>query len=97
MRPGVSIRGSRASAVSCQRQRASRCCSGSELAGGGPSVCCSSQERRQLAADQRHWQRRLEAIESELSSEPARIKASYEVVTHRLEPAGLVYLWPISG
>ena len=57
----------------------------------------SSQERRQLAADQRHWQRRLEAIESELSSEPARIKASYEVVTHRLEPAGLVYLWPISG
>jgi len=57
----------------------------------------SSQERRQLAADQRHWQRRLETIESELSSEPARIKASYEVVTHRLEPAGLVYLWPISG
>jgi superfamily II DNA or RNA helicase len=57
----------------------------------------SSQERRQLAADQRHWQRRLEAIEAELSSEPARIKASYEVVTHRLEPAGLVYLWPISG
>jgi SNF2 family DNA or RNA helicase len=57
----------------------------------------SSQERRQLAADQRHWQRRLETIESELSSEPARIKASYEVVTYRLEPAGLVYLWPISG
>jgi hypothetical protein len=57
----------------------------------------SSQERRQLAADQRHWQRRLEAIEAELSSEPARIKASYEVVAHRLEPAGLVYLWPISG
>jgi hypothetical protein len=57
----------------------------------------SSQERRQLAADQKHWQRRLEAIESELSSEPKRIEASYRVVTHRLEPAGLVYLWPISG
>ncbi|SBO42631.1 DISARM system SNF2-like helicase DrmD [Cyanobium sp. NIES-981] len=57
----------------------------------------SSQERRQLAADQKHWQRRLEAIEVELGSEPKRIKASYEVVTHRLEPAGLVYLWPISG
>jgi len=57
----------------------------------------SSQERRQLAADQKHWQRRLETIEAELSSEPKRIKASYEVVTHRLEPAGLVYLWPISG
>lgn len=57
----------------------------------------SSQERRQLASDQRHWARRLETIESELGSEPARIKASYAVVTHRLEPAGLVYLWPISG
>ena len=57
----------------------------------------SSQERRQLAADQKHWQRRLETIEAELSSEPQRIQASYEVVTHRLEPAGLVYLWPISG
>ncbi|AFY28441.1 DISARM system SNF2-like helicase DrmD [Cyanobium gracile] len=57
----------------------------------------SSQERRQLAADQRHWARRLETIEAELSSEPRRIQDSYRVVTHRLEPAGLVYLWPISG
>lgn len=57
----------------------------------------SSLERRQLAADQRHWQRRLEEIEGELSSDPRRIQASYEVITHRLEPAGLVYLWPISG
>ena len=57
----------------------------------------SSQERKQLAADQRHWVRRLETIEAELSSEPARIVDSYRVVTHRLEPAGLVYLWPISG
>ncbi|TGG80866.1 MAG: hypothetical protein ERJ69_05890 [Aphanocapsa feldmannii 288cV] len=57
----------------------------------------SSQERRQLSADQRHWERRLETIESELSSEPQRITDSYRVVTHRLEPAGLVYLWPISG
>lgn len=57
----------------------------------------SSQERKQLAADQRHWARRLETIEAELSSEPARIVDSYRVVTHRLEPGGLVYLWPISG
>lgn len=57
----------------------------------------SSQERKQLAADQRHWARRLETIEAELNSEPARIIDSYRVVTHRLEPAGLVYLWPISG
>ena len=57
----------------------------------------SSQERKQLAADQKHWQRRLEAIETELATEPKRIQESYRVITHRLEPAGLVYLWPISG
>jgi broad specificity phosphatase PhoE len=57
----------------------------------------SKQEERQLRADQKHWQRRLEVIEAELSSEPKRIVDSYRVVTHRLEPAGLVYLWPISG
>ena len=57
----------------------------------------SERERRQLASDQKHWQRRMETIKAELSSEPKRIEASYRVVTHRLEPAGLVYLWPISG
>jgi len=57
----------------------------------------SQQERRQLVADQKHWQRRLETIKHEPESEPQRIAASYGVVTHRLEPAGLVYLWPVSG
>ncbi len=57
----------------------------------------SERERRQLASDQKHWQRRLDTIDTELASEPKRIEASYRVVTHRLEPAGLVYLWPISG
>ena len=57
----------------------------------------TSQERKQLAADQKHWQRRLDAIEAELATEPKRIQESYRVITHRLEPAGLVYLWPISG
>ena len=57
----------------------------------------SERERRQLASDQKHWQRRLETIDTELASEPKRIEASYRVVTYRLEPAGLVYLWPISG
>ena len=57
----------------------------------------TTQERKQLAADQKHWQRRLETIEAELSSEPKRIQDSYRVITHRLEPAGLVYLWPFSG
>jgi superfamily II DNA or RNA helicase len=54
-------------------------------------------ERRQLRADRAHWRRRLERIERELEEEPARVRASYEVRARRLEPVGLVYLWPVSG
>ena len=57
----------------------------------------SKQERKQLAVDQRHWNKRLKMIENELNSEPQRIVESYKVVTHRLEPAGLVYLTPAGG
>ena len=54
-------------------------------------------ERRERDADRRHWQNRLERLESEIRNEPARIRASYNVHAHRLEPVGLVYLWPSSG
>lgn len=57
----------------------------------------SEREWRQLASEQQHWQRRLETTEAGLSSQPKRIEASYKMVSPRLEPAGLVYLWPISG
>jgi hypothetical protein len=32
-----------------------------------------------------------------VDEEPARILKSYEVQAHRVEPIGVVYLWPISG
>lgn len=54
-------------------------------------------ERREREADRRHWSARLTRIEQELGSEPQRLRASYEVSAHRLEPVGLVYLWPSSG
>jgi superfamily II DNA or RNA helicase len=54
-------------------------------------------ERRQLEADRRHWDRRLADIEIELEREPARIAKAYTVQAARLEPIGLVYLWPASG
>jgi hypothetical protein len=54
-------------------------------------------ERRERAADRRHWQARLARLETEIRDEPARIRAAYEVHAHRLEPVGLVYLWPPSG
>jgi hypothetical protein len=36
-------------------------------------------------------------LESEIRDEPERIRVSYNVHAHRLEPVGLVYLWPPSG
>jgi hypothetical protein len=54
-------------------------------------------ERRERQADRRHWQTRLARLETEIRDEPARIRASYGVHAHRLEPVGLVYLWPATG
>ncbi len=52
---------------------------------------------RQLNADRRKWGERLTLIDAEVTEEPARIRAAYEVKATRVEPAGLVYLWPVSG
>lgn len=54
-------------------------------------------ERKQAEADHRHWRRRMEELEKELTSEPARIRRSYEVRAHRVDPLGLLYLWPVTG
>jgi predicted nucleic acid-binding Zn-ribbon protein len=54
-------------------------------------------ERRQLEANKRYWSQRLIALEDELQSEPDRIRALYEVKAARIEPVGLVYLWPVTG
>ena len=54
-------------------------------------------ESRQLEADKRHWARRLTALDSEIVSEPARIREIYQVKAQRIEPIGLVYLWPVTG
>ena len=55
------------------------------------------QERRERTADRRHWQTRLARLETEIRDEPKRIGASYDVHAHRLEPVGMVYLWPATG
>ena len=54
-------------------------------------------ERRQMEADRRHWTYRLTRLDDELQTEPARVRDFYTVRAHRLEPVGLVYLWPITG
>jgi superfamily II DNA or RNA helicase len=55
------------------------------------------EETRQLEANRKHWQKRLADIEKELDREPERIRELYRVKATRLEPVGLVYLWPVTG
>jgi len=53
--------------------------------------------RRQLDANVRSWRGRLEQFRGELETEPQRIREHYEVRARRVEPLGLVYLWPESN
>ncbi|HRQ82572.1 MAG TPA: helicase-related protein, partial [Azospirillaceae bacterium] len=55
------------------------------------------EERRQKERERRRWDERLAEIERERATEPARVRDSYAPVAHRLEPVGLVYLWPASN
>lgn len=53
-------------------------------------------ERRQRKHDIKYWQDWLENVDGDLKREPARIHDFYSVRSHRIEPIGLVYLWPAS-
>jgi superfamily II DNA/RNA helicase len=55
------------------------------------------EEWRQLEANRRYWDKRLVALEHELDSEPQRIREQYDVKATRIEPVGLIYLWPVTG
>jgi len=48
----------------------------------------------QLARDRRHLERRLGRLAEELATEPGELKALYDIKLHRIEPVGLLYLWP---
>jgi len=54
-------------------------------------------EQRQRRNDRREWERRLARFAAEVEEEPRRIETSYVVRASRLEPVGIVYLWPASG
>jgi superfamily II DNA or RNA helicase len=54
-------------------------------------------EQRQLEANKRYWNKRLTMIEQELKTEPQRIADLYQVKATRIEPVGLIYLWPVTG
>ncbi len=54
----------------------------------------SEVERRQAAAERRAQEERLARLSQDREREPQRVREQYEVKARRLEPLGLVYLWP---
>jgi hypothetical protein len=55
-------------------------------------------EQMEQVAEDREWLAgRAKALELELASEPRELEASYDVVLERVEPVGLVYLWPTTS
>jgi hypothetical protein len=50
--------------------------------------------RRQVADNWRYWEQRLQSIDTDLEREPERIRRTFALQTHRVEPAGAIYLWP---
>lgn len=52
------------------------------------------EQREQRERDRKHIATRREALAVEAVEEPKAILASYEVLRRRVEPIGLVYLWP---
>jgi ERCC4-related helicase len=57
----------------------------------------NADEMRQIESDRRHWQVRVAELETEILSEPERIQQTYQIKAERIEPVGMVYLWPISS
>jgi hypothetical protein len=55
------------------------------------------EEKRQVESNMRSWRVRLDQFDRELTQEPQRIQEFYEVRAQRIEPVGLVYLWPESN
>jgi hypothetical protein len=57
----------------------------------------TEENRRQREAEHRFQTDRLNRLPEELAKEPDRIKAIYQVQATRVEPVGLVYLWPVGA
>ena len=53
-------------------------------------------EKTQYENDLKHMKHRLNQIETEITTEPAELRSLYEIELRRVQPVGLVYLWPES-
>jgi hypothetical protein len=54
-------------------------------------------ERRELQNNMTSWRSRLVQFDRDIEHEPHRVREFYEVKARRVEPVGLVYLWPESN
>lgn len=61
------------------------------------TLALDDEDRKQLRANIRSWRDRLTQFERDLRDEPERIEDFYRVRASRVEPVGLVYLWPETG
>ena len=80
-----------------QRQRVEAELGKHEAAQVQLSLEFNDEEKRQRQADVTAWRRRLSQFDRDLETEPSRIRQFYEVRAQRVEPVGLVYLWPDTG
>ena len=80
-----------------QRQRVEAELGRHETGGVQLTIEFDESEKRQRQADIASWRTRLIQFDRDLATEPARIRELYEVRARRVEPIGLVYLWPDTG
>ena len=57
----------------------------------------NKEEQRQYKSNRDYWKRWIANVEDDLEREPARILEFYKVQTYRIEPLGIVYLYPAGG
>lgn len=53
-------------------------------------------EQEQFEDDKKYMQARVKTLAQEKETEPANVRSLYDVKLHRLQPVGLVVLWPES-
>ena len=80
-----------------QRQRVKAELAKHEGSGTQLTMQFDEDEKRQLQADINSWRARLVKFDRDLKTEPVRIREFYDVQAQRVEPIGLVYLWPDTG
>ena len=80
-----------------QRQRVKVELARHERSGTQITMQFDEDEKRQLQADINSWRARLVQFDRDLKTEPVRIREFYDVQAQRVEPVGLVYLWPDTG